>query len=179
VWWYILIAQVVVNPTTIRSWPWSCTTQHMYTVIYMNQIRHIYRVTLMSWKLTWNVLKMSWKEYLNKYIKKNFLGGNNLTWKFHQFEPCSWLSVLDTTLCDKVCQWLATGQWFSLGTLVSSINKTECHDIIEILLKVALNTINPKPIWYIYITVYTYVVLYMKEFLNCGSQISWFKGRNW
>ena len=49
----------------------------------MNQIRHIYRVTLMSWKLTWNVLKMSWKEYLNKYIKKIFLGGNNLTWKFH------------------------------------------------------------------------------------------------
>jgi hypothetical protein len=22
-----------------------------------------------------------------------------------------------TTLCDKVCQWLATGQWFSLGSL--------------------------------------------------------------
>jgi len=26
----------------------------------------------------------------------------------------------DTTLCDKVCQWLATGLWFSLGTPVSS-----------------------------------------------------------
>ena len=23
------------------------------------------------------------------------------------------LGVLDTTLCDKVCQWLTTGQWFS------------------------------------------------------------------
>ena len=34
-----------------------------------------------------------------------------------------------TTLCDKVCQWLATGQWFSLGTPVSSTNKTDCHDI--------------------------------------------------
>ena len=30
---------------------------------------------------------------------------------------------------------------FSPGTLVSSINKTDCHDITEILLKVALNTI--------------------------------------
>jgi hypothetical protein len=49
--------------------------------------------------------------------------------------------VLDTTLCDIVCQWLATGWWFSLGTPVSSINKTDCHDIAEILLKVALNTI--------------------------------------
>ena len=24
--------------------------------------------------------------------------------------------VLNTTLCDKVCQWLATGRWFSSGT---------------------------------------------------------------
>ena len=50
--------------------------------------------------------------------------------------------VLDTTLCDKVCQWLVTGQWFSPGTPISSINKTGLHDITEILLKVALNTIN-------------------------------------
>jgi hypothetical protein len=47
-----------------------------------------------------------------------------------------------TTLCDKVCQWLVAGRWFSLGTLVSSTNKIDCHDITEILLKVALNTIN-------------------------------------
>ena len=46
-----------------------------------------------------------------------------------------------TTLCDKICQWHATGQWFSPGPLVSSTNKTDCHDITEILLKVALNTI--------------------------------------
>ena len=46
-----------------------------------------------------------------------------------------------TTLCDKVCQWLATGRWFSPGPPVSSTNKTDRHDITEILLKVALNTI--------------------------------------
>ena len=46
--------------------------------------------------------------------------------------------VLDTTLCDKVCQcW-----WFLPGTTVSSTDKTDCHDITEILLKVLLNTIN-------------------------------------
>jgi hypothetical protein len=33
-----------------------------------------------------------------------------------------------------------TGRWFSPDPPVSSINKTDCHDIIEILLKVALNT---------------------------------------
>jgi hypothetical protein len=42
----------------------------------------------------------------------------------------------------KVGQLLVTGQCFSPGTPVSSINKTDCHDIAEILLKVALNTIN-------------------------------------
>jgi hypothetical protein len=47
----------------------------------------------------------------------------------------------NTIVCDKFWHWLATGQWFSLGTPVSSTNKTDCHDIAEILLKVALNTI--------------------------------------
>jgi len=46
-----------------------------------------------------------------------------------------------TTLCDKVCQWLATGRWFSSAPPVSSTNKTDRHDISEILLKVALSTI--------------------------------------
>ena len=31
--------------------------------------------------------------------------------------------------------------WFTLGIPVSSTNKTDCHDIAEKLLKVALNTI--------------------------------------
>ena len=62
-----------------------------------------------------------------------------------EFESRTWRGVLDTILCDKVCQWLATGRWFSPGPPVSSTNKTERHDIIEILLlKVALNTINQK-----------------------------------
>ena len=51
-----------------------------------------------------------------------------------EFEPCSWRGVLDKTLCDKVCQWLVKGRLFSPGTPVSSINKTDRHDITEILL---------------------------------------------
>ena len=39
-----------------------------------------------------------------------------------------------TTLCNKICQWLAACRRFST-------NKTDRHGIIEILLKVALNTI--------------------------------------
>ena len=40
-----------------------------------------------------------------------------------------------TALCDKVCQWLAPGRWFSPDPPVSSTNKTDRHDITEILLK--------------------------------------------
>jgi hypothetical protein len=49
-----------------------------------------------------------------------------------------------TTLCDKLCQWLATAWWFSLGPPVSSTNKTDCHDITEILLKVVLTPSNKQ-----------------------------------
>jgi hypothetical protein len=43
---------------------------------------------------------------------------------------------------DKVYQLLANGWWFSPGTSASSTTKTGRHDIAEILLKVALSTIN-------------------------------------
>jgi hypothetical protein len=56
------------------------------------------------------------------------------------FKPRSWRGVLDTTLCDKVSQRLVAGLWFSP---VSSSN--DSHDITEILLKVALNTITLTP----------------------------------
>jgi hypothetical protein len=57
--------------------------------------------------------------------------------------------VLNTTLCDKVCQWLVAGLWFSPGTPVSSTDKTDHHDITEILLKVAFNTINLTNIFHV------------------------------
>jgi hypothetical protein len=59
-----------------------------------------------------------------------------------EFEPHTWRGVLETTLCDKLCQWLAADWWHSPGTPISSTNKTDCYDITEILLKVALNIIN-------------------------------------
>jgi hypothetical protein len=64
--------------------------------------------------------------------------------KSWEFESRSWWDVLDTILCDKVCQWLAAGRWFSQGSPVSPINKTDRHDISEILLSgVKHHTPNP------------------------------------
>ena len=68
-----------------------------------------------------------------------------INWSFYSFG-----AVLVVIVCCefKSCsgevysiQWLAAGQWLSPGTPVSSSNKTDQHDITEILLKVALNTI--------------------------------------
>ena len=75
------------------------------------------------------------KFYILKENKKNFptyLGGNRRPVASH------WQTI---TFCDKVCQWLATGWWFSPGPPVSSTNKTDCHDITEILLKESSNII--------------------------------------
>jgi hypothetical protein len=47
---------------------------------------------------------------------------------------------------DKVYQLLAQGRWFSPGTPASSTTKTGRHDIVGILLKVALNTKNSNSV---------------------------------
>jgi hypothetical protein len=56
-----------------------------------------------------------------------------------EFESRSWRGVLDTTLCDKVCQQLATGRWFLRFPppikLTADIKR-------NILLRVALNIIS-------------------------------------
>ena len=75
-----------------------------------------------------------------------------------EFEHRSWRGVLDTTLCDKVCQWLVAGRWFSPGTTVSSTNKADRHDITDILLKVALNTMNINQTWIHVLLVFSTVV---------------------
>ena len=50
--------------------------------------------------------------------------------------PCTRYNISDT-----VCQWLATGRWFSPGTPFPPARKIDRRDIAKILLKVALNTI--------------------------------------
>jgi hypothetical protein len=87
---------------------------------------------------------------------------SKLTWYFCLFDGVSrhfqqyfsslmlWVRVSikarRTTLCDQVCQWFATGRWFFPGPTLSSTNKTDRHDITEILLKVAWNTIKQTKI---------------------------------
>jgi hypothetical protein len=63
-----------------------------------------------------------------------------------------------------------TGRWFSPGPPVSSTNKTDCHDITEILLKLALNTIKQSLIKMILENVYQSYAPFCTvcEFLDSG-----------
>ena len=109
-----------------------------------------------------------WHNWLRHYYKRNIVKMTLLilqcctrsAWPSWPWSYCSWiynylcnqcLSPLilwvrisirarSTTLCAKVCQWPATGRWFSPGPPVSSTNKTYRHDTTEIFLNVALKT---------------------------------------
>ena len=65
------------------------------------------------------------------------------TWCSYESNNCFCLSrgVFDATLCDKACQWLATGRWFSPDIPVASTNTTDRHEIAELILNVVLSTI--------------------------------------
>ena len=82
-------------------------------------------------ELTWSWSNGSW---IDNYQRDQYLSPLTL-WVRIPLRSC----VLDTTLCDKACQWLATGRWISPDPMVSSTNKADRYDITEILLKVALN----------------------------------------
>jgi hypothetical protein len=72
------------------------------------------------------------------------------------------------------CQhFFAAGRWFSLGTPVSSTNKTDCHCLTEVLLKAALSTITLTPnlistfsaMYYIYAS-YNIILLCLSEHIE-------------
>jgi hypothetical protein len=64
-----------------------------------------------------------------------------------ELESRSCGGIHDTTLCDTVFQWLVTSWWFYPCTLVSSTNKTDCHNIAE--KNITLNPL-PDPVPHVY-----------------------------
>ena len=89
------------------------------------------------------------------------------------------IRVTCTTLCDKFCQWLATGWWFSPGPPVSSTNITDRHEITEILLKVALNTIKQtnKHVHNTMVWIFSVVFCFIQRKFKFGIQ--WFISCSW
>jgi hypothetical protein len=95
----------------------------MHTDIIMHAFAYVVLAPPLSW---------SYNSWILNYISNQCVSPLTL-WVRIPLRRC----VLDTALCNKICQWLATVRRFSP---VSSTNKTDRHDIVEILLKVALNT---------------------------------------
>jgi hypothetical protein len=122
-----MVFNATFNTISVVSWR---------SVLLMEESRENHRPVASHWQnLSHNVVSSIQHYVINFVSDLRQVGG------FLCFPPSI---TRDTTLCDKFCQWLATGRWFSL---LSSINNTDRHDTTEIVLKVALNTINlnPKP----------------------------------
>ena len=90
-------------------------------------------IITMSHKSTLNVQVSLWPwsygSWIYNYLCNQCLSPLKLWVRIHLIARCTF------------CQWFAAGRWFSPSTLVSFTNKTDHHDIAEILLNVALNTI--------------------------------------
>ena len=150
------------------SFKWICAARSLaFHVVFCRSLLVHFRVTIVlsvhlqftafdypfAHYIVWplNLRRPSWSWSYGSWIY-NYLRNQGLSpLKFWIRIPLR-RGVLDTTLCDKVSRWLATSRWISSGIPVSSTNKTDRHDIAEIFLKVALNTINHKPytiLWYL------------------------------
>jgi hypothetical protein len=107
---------------------------------------HILQFIFLKWEYI-SVLKLtkqnipSFESIKNKWKKKPIQISVNASNKWNTDVTRSCTIILCTTLCDQVCQWLAIGRWLYSGPPVSSTNKTDHHDITEILLKVVSSTI--------------------------------------
>jgi hypothetical protein len=98
--------------------------------------------------------------YIYSWYKRGRRGRNRMVVGFATTVPRQSVAIITDVVSSNLdhgeeynimwfCQWLAAGRWFSAGPPVSSTNKTDRHDITEILLKVALNTIRPNQTYYV------------------------------
>jgi hypothetical protein len=122
--WQVKVQGLMFGHLALRK---SCQVVNPYQWPEVNSLYHLVNPLLFfNWSESVQVFILHERNQNSFYIQ--------LTWVRIS------IRVRCTTLCDRVCQWLAIGWWFSLGPPVSSTNKTDCHDITEILLKVALNS---------------------------------------
>jgi hypothetical protein len=147
----ISVICTIILQQQINVWSWLCGNYvilcyrviHRYCGIHVNiriyvKVRSGMAIYILS---IWFVFMLS-LVYFYFFGRDRMVVGFTTTYAisaFHhwscEFESLWWRGVLDTTVCDKVCQWLVVDRDFSLGSPVSSTNKTDHHDMNEILLK--------------------------------------------
>jgi hypothetical protein len=130
----------------------------------------------------WYVIgvQLHFKQYFNYFVTLGFIIGvkfkaaivwlldlHQYTFVYYHYQlQLKWCVVLDIFLYD-FCQWVASDRRVSTGALATSNNKTQCHEIIEILFKVELNTDN----------ISTYIHFIRQTLNTCFymSSLDWFK----
>ena len=73
-------------------------------------------INIKGWSWLW-----SYDSWIYNYLCNQYLSPLTL-WVLISFRRYK--------ICDKVCQWLVTGRWFSPVPSASSTNKTDHHDIL-------------------------------------------------
>jgi len=104
-----------------------------YTFIKKKTLFHlISNLTYYASKPKESSLSWSYRSWIYNYLCKTCLSLLKLCLNPAHVEVYSY-----ATLCDNVCQWLATGRWLSSDNPVSSKNKPDRHNVNAILLNVA------------------------------------------
>ena len=119
--YHCLLSTRFLNYTIIRYWSpvWRCWTLLVITV----SVHHLSVCLLLQFLVSYlytiwhrsNFKGPSWSWSYGCWIYNYLCNQCLLPLKLWVWTR-SYRGVLDITLCDKVCQWLATDQWFSLGT---------------------------------------------------------------
>jgi hypothetical protein len=124
---------------------WTNNKLHIFSSYQFNHIlSQKLQLTHGQWMLLIKVLftittggpSWSYGRWIYNYICNQCLSPFKFWVRIPLISMCTWYNFIWLSF-----QWLVTGQWFSLGTPVSSNKKNFLPRYSEILLKVALNTI--------------------------------------
>ena len=123
------------------------------------------------------------QQYFSEMVAVSFIGGGNQS---TQRKPTFHKSLTNfiTYCCIEYTRGIWTRNrswWFSSGTPVSSTNKTDCHDITKILLKVALKLHQPKKGVMVFNATFKQYFSYIVaiSFIDKGNWSSWRKPPSW
>jgi hypothetical protein len=128
----------VFSSQRFRHFQWRCSRKNRYSQL-TNQIQTL--ATDIQHRLNKGVLMVVIVWYLDLQLP---VQSEPITTKFVSSKPAHdevYSIQFYVQQCTKVCQWLTADRCFFPSTPVSSTNKTDRHDIAELLLKVVfLNT---------------------------------------
>jgi hypothetical protein len=130
-WYYEFESRSVRGAQAIKICFSNFSLPYLYSLWISSKQNYIRYMAVQCLKELMSIYKGTSKKLLMKtsdFSAVEFRLWNNITMAFYLANTsCSTgtdvSGITPTSLCDKVCQWLATGRWFTPGPPVSSTNK--------------------------------------------------------